>query len=352
MDKRYQIFVSSTYTDLKDERYKVMLAIMQMKHQPAGMELFTSGSEMPWDVIEREIKQADYYILIIGGRYGSTSKDNDLSYTEREFDLARSNGVPILAFLHGDPGSIPAGKTETNDDARKKLEAFRRKVLGTVTCRTYENGDQLAGNVVLSLMREIELRPRTGWVPGNQARDLGLETEARKLKSEVERLTAELGKLSREGPSHSNLYAFGSSTPALSFYADIPRFAEQLPNGRWNVDDFEKTSVWLDRTWNELYRLMAPLALIPCPDSTLNGSLLNSAMARMKMSPEPKERFAVNIEIPQETFAQIKIQFLAKGLWDVTTSRTNLAEAAWTLTPYGQRVLVDLVAKKASDKLD
>lgn len=38
--KKMQIFVSSTYEDLKDERQKMVEAILDAGHIPAGMEIF------------------------------------------------------------------------------------------------------------------------------------------------------------------------------------------------------------------------------------------------------------------------------------------------------------------------
>ena len=40
--KKYQIFVSSTFTDLIAERQSAVEAILKAGHIPAGMELFTS----------------------------------------------------------------------------------------------------------------------------------------------------------------------------------------------------------------------------------------------------------------------------------------------------------------------
>ena len=45
MDKRYQVFLSSTYADLKDERQKVIQDLMEMDCIQAGMELFPRGRE-------------------------------------------------------------------------------------------------------------------------------------------------------------------------------------------------------------------------------------------------------------------------------------------------------------------
>ena len=42
---KFQIFVSSTYIDLTDERQAAVEAILKAGHIPAGMELFTAGDE-------------------------------------------------------------------------------------------------------------------------------------------------------------------------------------------------------------------------------------------------------------------------------------------------------------------
>ena len=51
MDKRYQVFVSSTYADLKEERQHVIQALMEMDCIPSGMEVFPAADEEQWDFI-------------------------------------------------------------------------------------------------------------------------------------------------------------------------------------------------------------------------------------------------------------------------------------------------------------
>lgn len=53
MEKRYQVFVSSTYADLKDERQHVLQALMEMDCIPAGMELFPATDEEQWEFIKK-----------------------------------------------------------------------------------------------------------------------------------------------------------------------------------------------------------------------------------------------------------------------------------------------------------
>src|SRR5450432_1448589 len=127
MDKRYQVFVSSTYADLVDERRHVIQTLMQMDCIPAGMELFPAADEEQWQFIKRVINDCDYYLLIIGGRYGSTTADG-VSYTEKEYEYALERGLRVIAFVHERPDDIPVGKSDINPEPRARLAAFREKV--------------------------------------------------------------------------------------------------------------------------------------------------------------------------------------------------------------------------------
>ncbi|WP_226914286.1 MULTISPECIES: DUF4062 domain-containing protein, partial [Psychrobacter] len=95
MDKRYQVFVSSTFADLKNERSNVIQTLMEMDCIPAGMELFPALDEEQFEFIKKVIDDSDYYLLIIGGRYGSLSNEG-ISYTEMEYDYAISQGVKVI----------------------------------------------------------------------------------------------------------------------------------------------------------------------------------------------------------------------------------------------------------------
>ena len=128
MDKRYQVFVSSTYADLKEERQHVLQALMEMDCIPAGMELFPAADEEQWEFIKKVIDDCDYYLLIIGGRYGSTTADG-ISYTEKEFDYAVEKGLRVVALIHGAPDDIPFGKSEQDPVLREKLISFKDKVM-------------------------------------------------------------------------------------------------------------------------------------------------------------------------------------------------------------------------------
>jgi Domain of unknown function (DUF4062) len=73
MERRYQVFVSSTFVDLQIERQATMQALLSLDHFPAGMELFPASDDDQWALIKGVIDDSDYYVLVIGGRYGSTT---------------------------------------------------------------------------------------------------------------------------------------------------------------------------------------------------------------------------------------------------------------------------------------
>lgn len=85
--KRYQIFLSSTFSDLEVERRKVMQTLLEMDCIPSGMEFFPASDEETFDFIKTVIDSCDYYVLIVAARYGSVAPDG-ISYTEKEYDYA------------------------------------------------------------------------------------------------------------------------------------------------------------------------------------------------------------------------------------------------------------------------
>ena len=56
MNVKYQIFVSSTYDDLKDERAEVIKACLNMGHIPVGMEMF-NAADLPSHLLHSQFGQ-------------------------------------------------------------------------------------------------------------------------------------------------------------------------------------------------------------------------------------------------------------------------------------------------------
>lgn len=169
-NKKYQIFISSTFTDLIEERQAAVEAILKKGHIPAGMELFTAGDKSQWDVIKRWIDDSDIYLLILGGRYGSIDKSTGLSYTEMEYNYALEKGKPLFALsLTDDILDKKDIRTIKDYDLKdSKYIDFKEKVKSKM-CAFPKNIDQIKTEINHSLDTLItENRHKMqGWIKGN-----------------------------------------------------------------------------------------------------------------------------------------------------------------------------------------
>lgn len=156
---KHQVFISSTYEDLKSERDEVIKATLEMGHIPIGMEMFSASDEQQWEVIKKQIDQSDYFVLIAAHKYGS-EKDG-VSYTEMEYDYALANGLPIICLIIAESASWPNDKYEKDNLKKKKLFKFKEKIREK-TVKFWKSKDDISGKFSISLLNQIQAFPRPG----------------------------------------------------------------------------------------------------------------------------------------------------------------------------------------------
>ena len=332
MSKRYQVFISSTYADLKDERSKVIQTIMELDCIPAGMELFPAIDNEQFAFIKKIIDDCDYYILIIGGRYGSLSSDG-LSYTEKEFDYALEKNIKVLAFLHENPESIPLGKSEKTEDLRLKLNLFKVKVSSNRLVKFWNNAEELPGLVALSLSKTIKTYPATGWIRANTIGNPEIYQELNESRKQNSELKDKLNELSIDK----------SSVKDLADLEDI--FEIRGEYKRWNgyqKNYFEKDWV-IKISWQELFSLFSPYLIKPPGDDVMKTTL--SKILYEKLEDEDNTGTAT---INDHDFQTIKIHLSSLELIDVKyTSTTNGGMGLfWFLTQKGTNLMRELRSVK------
>jgi hypothetical protein len=203
MDKRFQVFISSTFHDLELARQEVSQALLRADCFPAGMELFPAADEEQFEFIKGVIEQSDYYLIITAGRYGSLHPETGLSYTEMEYDYAIGIGKPIIRLLHKDPFNALKGKhIERTDDGKEKLETFRAKLTKARLVRYWSEPSELMAEAVFGLQDAIKRHPATGWVKADGKASVDAELEIAQLKQRVAEL--ELASHSQV-PDYSNI---------------------------------------------------------------------------------------------------------------------------------------------------
>jgi uncharacterized protein DUF4062 len=207
MEKRYQVFVSSTYEDLRAERQEVMHALLELDCMPAGMELFPAANEDQWSLIKKVITECDYYIVISAGRYGSLGPQGH-SYTEMEYRYALEINKPVIAFLHKDPLRLPAAQVEATDDGRNKLKSFR-DLLQQKMCKYWETPAELGSVVSRSLIRLTKTEPAAGWIRADEATESLAAPEVLRLRKRIEELEHRLEEARSSAPVGAETFAQG-----------------------------------------------------------------------------------------------------------------------------------------------
>ena len=327
MDKRYQVFISSTYADLKKERSKVMQTILSLNCIPAGMELFPASNAEQFEFIKRIIDDCDYYILIVGGRYGSLSEDG-ISYTEKEFDYAKRKGIPILAFLHCDLDSIPLGKSEKDPAKREMLNRFRDKASTGRLIKFWTNPEELAGVVATSLSFTIMQHPAVGWVRANMqstAEALQQENELRKKLAATKDYVSQLEKEVEEARSLKN----------MSTLDDI--ITIRFTHNWWSNSTHQDISTKYDTSLSRggIFESIAP-RLMDYPNEDRVRTIIEKILGERNNTTNGR------IIINAEDFDTIKIQLIALELIKVSYEKTVNGGMAlfWQLTPKGNTLMM------------
>lgn len=197
MKRKLQVFVSSTFTDLIEERQAAVSAILKAGHIPAGMELFTAADRSQMDIIKNWIDESDVYMLILGGRYGSIEPTTGKSYTELEYNYAVEQGKALFAVVITKDALEKKVKEHGTDFIElkepKPLADFKDKVLSNMSS-FFEDIKDIRLCVHESLSDFSANRKLKGWVSADEiidTHDLAeeikkLNEENRKLKSEIE----------------------------------------------------------------------------------------------------------------------------------------------------------------------
>lgn len=306
-----------------------MQALLELDCIPAGMELFPATSDDQWTLIKRVIDDCDYYLVIVGGRYGSSAADG-ISYTEKEYDYAVSQGKPVMGFIHKDPGSIPSKHVDADPTVQAKLAAFKAKVEKR-HCKYWLNADDLGGIVSRSYIQLIKTHPAEGWVKARNAKTTEDLEKINKMHEQIRILEKEVERLRERNPNDISFLAQGTDLVAI-FY--ISKSGEKAG---------------LEAAWNELFLIVANVVLDYATAYDVKTAL-NKWLEKRGVQPPVKE-------ISPESFDLIKTQLVSLALISfslMATPNSNIwgdsqrmtLRKYWVLTDRGRQVFADLAGVK------
>jgi hypothetical protein len=286
------------------------------------MELFPATDQQQLDFIKRVIDRCDYYVVIVGGRYGSLADDN-LSFTEKEYEYAVSKRIPVLAFLHAHPEAIPVGKTDHSGD---KLHAFQERLKTSRIVDFWNDAQDLCTQVVIAVGQSVNLTPGIGWIRGDQALDPRLLQDLENLRTENEKLKQELKELSPTEITFPADLPSPEEAVELTYYEGMAR----KPSARSKGETFKTT-------WKDIFLAASEGILGEQPEPYVADRALKVTGRGFGLSAE---------DIPK-----VRLQLEALGLIRAI-SKTSSIEGrpysfiAWSITDKGRRYLAQQRAVK------
>ena len=327
--KKYQVFVSSTFRDLVEERQDAIRNILDLNHIPAGMELFPAADLDQLVYIKKVIDECDYYLLIVGGRYGSMDEDG-VSYTEREYDYAVEKGMVVLAFVHDDLNSISVGKSDIKPEVAAALGAFRSKVMTGRLVKTWTSRQQLEPLVLKALMHSFNSMPQVGWIRGNAAASDHLLEQSNAALQENAQLRLQIAKLTNEQPTELQNLADLNDDVRIRFRTSYtPTRGRTLYES--NAIDLKLIEIFL-RSAADLSTAKTDLTIV----------IASKGLIKERTGDLPHDIHEMDI-------AMLKAQFIALGLLDSRVGRSvkDTIHEYLSLTAKGSRVYMEhMVVRK------
>ncbi len=293
MRKKYQIFVSSTYSDLVEERQLVSRAILDLGHIPAGMEMFPAADVEQLTYIKKVIDECDYYILIIGARYGSLDPQG-VSYTEREYDYALEAGKTVLAFLHADIDKVPLGRTDKDESRGRKLSTFMKKVSTGRLIQTWEHPLELRSKATVSLVKAFSESPQNGWIRADDIPDENIVYSSLRIREENEALKTQILEMEDTNSSH---------------LGDIADLSEKFDLGFINVGRNKSIKI----SYLDLLKSIAPDLISPNNLYNLSISMRRGLVERFNFTD-------AGLSVHRNSIQDAIIHLMALGLVKITES--------------------------------
>lgn len=353
MEKKYQVFVSSTYKDLVEERKEVIQALLELDCIPVGMEMFPAADDDQWTLIKRLIDDCDYYVLIIGNRYGSLNSEG-ISYTQMEYEYALKTDIPIISFLHKTPEDISVGKSDTEQNLVAKLKEFR-KLAEKKMCKYWQNHSDLGSQVSRSLVKLIKDKPRTGWVKGSFVPTEDTNKEILDLKRQIDNLNSQLTQYRNQISADTDNLASGENTVEIIYQINLTNKDRSRTDAWLNFDQetYKTESFNIEVTWDQIFKIISPCMIDEANEETLQTYLTDYLREKNKDNEgtsisNSTHKFVIGSYIESNSFHKIIVQFKALGYIQKSVKKRSIKDTGtyWQLSVLGDNIMTKLIAIK------
>lgn len=324
LDKRYQVFISTSGAEMQPERIILSQTLV-------GMGFFSWGLEQRTPLntafARRQIDDCDYVVILLGSQYGEQSVSG-VGYMHLEYIYAVTKQKPIIVFMHEDPASRDPSLHDTKPELQEKFKEFRQLLqqeADQVFC--YRTLRDLEMAVRLNMPQMLERYPVSGWVrPQN--------TQA--LHDEIDQLKAKVAQLERDG-----------STREVDPFLSLPKvsmhevFSFEYRMHAYQDGNFKELKVQKRLIWAQLLAILGSTFINPTPEEFfskrmneyLNETGLEDARAEM-----PRAHAVARAQINIRALHSLKFQ-MRQNDWIVPSGRDDRQRLLWQITPKAQKLL-------------
>ena len=318
----YQVFISSTFNDLKSERLEIVKTVLDYNCIPSGMEFFPATDENQWEYIKKIIFQSDFVLLILGGSYGSRDPTDNVSYTEKEYRYAQSINKPIMAFVRNNAG------TEFIDGSNKSVDIedykkFVKDVKNEKLIGFWEDTNELKSAIGKSLFKRLSDTDAIGWVRSDWV-DPELFRKNVELTKDNEELKKRILDMDTSDPAGIEDLSQGDDTIPIKYYVTYYKGDE------WLREEGSPVS------WNEILCSVRWKMMIGVNEVSLHEIVEHALLSKKFVSYGEGKCYIEGLE---PFITTLKTQFHSLKIWsyDVETVESPFPyqEIVWKMTPYG-----------------
>ena len=324
LDKRYQVFISTSGSEMQPERIVLAQTLVGMGFFSWGLEQRTPLSTA---FARRQIDDCDYVVILLGSAYGEQSVSG-VGYMHLEYIYAVTKQKPIIVFMHEEPSARDGALHDDKPELREKFQEFRKLLQNEVDqVFTYRSMRDLEMAVRFNLPQMLERSPVLGWVRPQNIQVL--QDEIDHLKSKLEQLETEAGK--REVDPFLSL-------PKVSMHEP---FSFEYRMHAYQDGNFKELKIQKKLTWAQLLSILGTTFVHPTPEEffskRMNEYLNETGIqdARVEM---PRAHAGARAQIKIRAVHSMKMQ-VRQNEWIIQSGRDDRQRMLWQITPKAQKLM-------------
>ncbi len=330
--KLYQVFISSTYHDLVEERRVVLELLPQMGCMPI---LLPSQGPQAWPSVRKRIEAADYYFLLVGSRYGSLTPSG-VSHTHQEFVHARYKKKPMLICQHAQPSIRPEAMQETTTEGKTRFQDFCQ-LLSEESPLIWRDTADLARLLRSMLPAWIQKNPAEGWVRASSLTATLTSTRSPAREDpDLDEALARVAELEAErdqwlsGLFRPSELAQGLEITEVNYQANV-----------YHAGHCELLMLRSSLSWNEIFLALATHMRQPQTERFMQDRLADFLRQRGLADAQkqrPKAHALTDIRLSELSFTAIRIQLRTLGLIGKAryVQKISGTDTLWQLTLQGE----------------